>query len=192
MKNAPRHRPVAYALLFIALAHFGFNDAHAVTVDIIAPNANAVVEGSIANVFPFATTSNSTFPDGFRYQQIYGASEFSALTGPGNIKVIAFRPDTSALISGVPTALLTQPFGPYILPNMLVKLSTTSKAVDGLDLTFANNVGADETVVYNGTIALASAFTGGAPKDFDFVIRLTTPFVYDPAAGNLLLDIQPE
>ncbi len=30
----------------------------------------------------------------------------------------------------------------------------------------------------------------GGPKDFDIVIDLQNPFIYDPAAGNLLLDVR--
>jgi hypothetical protein len=61
-----------------------------------------------------------------------------------------------------------------------------------LSATFANNVGADDTVVFSGPLSLSSAFTGpsAGPKDFDIVITLQTPFLYDPSAGNLLLDVR--
>jgi hypothetical protein len=38
---------------------------------------------------------------------------------------------------------------------------------------------------------LSSAFTGPSigPKEFDIVINLLTPFLYDPSAGDLLLDV---
>ena len=61
-----------------------------------------------------------------------------------------------------------------------------------MSTTFASNVGSDDTVVFEGPLSLSSAFTGpaGGPKDFDIVIRLMTPFTYDPGAGNLLLDVR--
>src|SRR5262249_40728325 len=78
------------------------------------------------------------------------------------------------------------------LPDVQVDLSTTSAAPDGLSAIFANNIGADDTVVYSGALPLSSAATGPAagPKDFDIAIILTTPFLYDPTAANLQLDIR--
>jgi hypothetical protein len=66
-----------------------------------------------------------------------------------------------------------------------LSLSTTSKAVNGLDTTnLNNNVGANNTQVYshfrNDPVALGDTIR--------FI--LDTPFDYDPSQGNLLLDIQ--
>ena len=81
---------------------------------------------------------------------------------------------------------------PLPSPNIRINLSTTSQVPDGLSNTFAENVGADDTVVFNGALPLSSAVTGpdGGPKAFDIVITLQTPFWYDPTAGNLLLDVR--
>jgi hypothetical protein len=54
------------------------------------------------------------------------------------------------------------------------------------------NLGTNNTLVFDGKVA---ATTGNLPgpghtRQFDVVFPLTTPFLYDPAAGNLLLDIQ--
>jgi hypothetical protein len=76
-----------------------------------------------------------------------------------------------------------------MLPNVQINLSTTPKVPDSLDLTFANNVGPDDTIVHSGPLPLSSA-DGGNPAPFDIVIPLTTPFWYNPAAGNLLLDVR--
>src|SRR6185369_12646824 len=58
--------------------------------------------------------------------------------------------------------------------------------------TFAQNVGTNDTVVFSGAIQLSSQFTGpaGGPKAFDMVVPLTTPFLFDPAQGNLLVDVR--
>ena len=63
---------------------------------------------------------------------------------------------------------------------------------DALSKTFADNVGSDDTVVHSGELTLSSSVTGPAsgPKDFDIVIALSTSFFYDPAAGDLLLDVR--
>jgi hypothetical protein len=151
---------------------------------IVSPNADASVEGGIENGAPFNLT-----PSGFssqRYQQVYRASDFASITGPHLITQIAFRPDAGSQGSAFSSTL----------PDVRIDLSTTSVAPDHLNATFASNVGANDTIVYGGStggsLALSSADTGPAngPKDFDIVINLTTPFVYDPSAGNLLLDVR--
>jgi hypothetical protein len=71
------------------------------------------------------------------------------------------------------------------------KLSTTSRNENTLSGTFAHNVGPDETVVFDGVWTVSSTTTtGGAPYPFEMVLQLTTPFVYDPSEGNLLLEHQ--
>ena len=79
------------------------------------------------------------------------------------------------------------------MPDIQINLSTTSATDDNLSLTFANNVGITDTIVFaRGPLSLSSAFTGSAngPKDFDIVITLTTPFFYDPSMGNLLMEVR--
>src|SRR5262249_18592996 len=41
-------------------------------------------------------------------------------------------------------------------------------------------------------LSLSSSFTGppNGPKAFDILITFATPFLYDPALGNLLLDVR--
>ena len=63
-----------------------------------------------------------------------------------------------------------------------VSLSTTSKPVNGLSSNLASNIGADNTVIFTGNL-------GGTGTVSSFTITGTAPFVYDPAAGNLLVDI---
>jgi hypothetical protein len=55
------------------------------------------------------------------------------------------------------------------------------------------NIGADERLVFSGPRDWNACGTGGCPPNvlpFDQVIPLATPFVYDPTAGNLLLEVQ--
>ena len=116
-----------------------------------------------------------------RLQEVYGAANF-----PPNaafwITELRFRPD----------ATFGGPFNTTV-GNIQINLSTTTRAPGALSLVYANNIGTDEVVGYSGSIALSSQFisgTPGGPKDFDIVIPLTTPFLYDPGAGNLLLDVR--
>ena len=61
-----------------------------------------------------------------------------------------------------------------------------------LSPTYAANFGPTQTTVYSGALPLSSAVTGpaGGPKDFDIVINLQTPFFYNPAQGNLLIEVK--
>jgi VCBS repeat-containing protein len=97
------------------------------------------------------------------------------------ITEIAFRPEAArgTAFSGT-------------LSNVRIGLSTTQKMPDGLNATFADNVGLDETVVFSGNLTLSSADVPGpgGTRAFDIVISLSTPFSYDPNLGNLLLDFQ--
>ena len=149
----------------------------------VVPRAQEAVEGNLGNSLPFYSASGFST---IRYQQVYAASEFEGL-GPVLIKRIAFRPNAvDGSGSGVGQAF------PPTQVDLQINLSTTSAAPDGLSLTFADNAGPDETVVVSGPIPLSSAFDGplGGPKSFDVVIDLTTAFLYDPAKGNLLLDVR--
>jgi hypothetical protein len=146
---------------------------------VVSPGPEASTEGASNNGFPF-NLANAGGGSSMRYQQVYTSADFSALTAPSLITAILFRPDaqTGAAFSST-------------LSNVTIDLSTTSATPSTLSSTFANNVGANNTVVHTGSLSLSSAFTGpaGGPKAFDIVINLSTPFLYDPAAGNLLLDV---
>src|SRR5258705_11106301 len=76
--------------------------------------------------------------------------------------------------------------------NIQFNLSTTPRNPDGLSGTYAANVGADDTVVFSGPLSISSQFSGptNGPRAFDIVVPLSTPFIYNPARGNLLGDIR--
>jgi hypothetical protein len=107
------------------------------------------------NSYPFGSS-------GYKgdYQQVYSSSNF---TGPVEITSIAF-------FSGIdyPGASIT---GTYILD-----LSTTSASVGTMSTTYSANLGANNTQVFDGSVAGALSFS-------------TTPFLYDPSQGNLLLTV---
>ena len=163
-----------------ALALFAGTITAAYAQSVVVPGAQTAAEGNSNNGFPFNIT-----PFGhasMRYQQVYGAAEF-AVGGPIVIHQIVFRPDGDPFVGGAFAS---------VLPNVQIDLSTTGAAVDGLNPTFAVNVGANNQTVFSGALALSSSYTGpaGGPKDFDIVINLSNPFVYDPSQGNLLLDVR--
>src|SRR5262249_49363527 len=74
--------------------------------------------------------------------------------------------------------------------SVRIDLSTTSRTPSTLSTLFASNVGADNQTVFNSFVFVNAPVTGppGGPKDFSVVFTIS-PFVYDPSAGNLLLDV---
>ncbi|MHC1762879.1 MAG: hypothetical protein AB9869_01045 [Verrucomicrobiia bacterium] len=141
---------------------------------IVVPNALATNDG---NGFGTSPTGG---PTSVRAMRIFDASQFAALSGPSLLTQFAWRPDRILGQSG-PRSV-----------NLRIYASTTTRSVAGLSMTFADNLGADNTLVFNGTLNWT---TGNLPgpgntRQFDVVFPCTTPFLYDPAAGNLLLDTQ--
>ncbi len=167
------------SLAFIALLSLSISARAGL---VVTPAGNVSVEGNRDNGFPFNLGALDQ-PSTIRYQQFYTADAFSGLAPGGEfITQILFRPgaqDGAAFAS--------------ILPDIQINLSTSTRGPTDFSTTFDSNVGLDNTVVYGrGALALASGFTGpaGGPKAFDILITLTTPFFYNPANGNLLLDIR--
>lgn len=132
-----------------------------------------------------APALETAYGDGFlgtevflgRYQQVYSADSFGsnaalAITG------IQLRPFSFQPFSATASALE-------------IVLSTTAAPATGLSTTFADNLGADQMVVFSGSVPLASGGRTGDPgADFDIVLPLGLPFSYDPAMGNLLLELR--
>ena len=139
---------------------------------LIVPNEWTSAQGTTGNLLPLFSAQP------IRYQQVFDASQFSRLSpGGGLINRIAFRGHGP----GVPFA--------GTVPQLQVNLSTTAKSPDALSSTFAGNVGADDVQVFSGPLQAAVTFSGD-PTKFEVVVNFTTPFFYDPAKGNLLLDVR--
>jgi hypothetical protein len=77
--------------------------------------------------------------------------------------------------------------------DVYLSTSAYSPNLDGqlLTDTFATNLGPDNTLVYSGPLHLVSTGCNTTtPCPFDMFTTLTTPFLYDPTKGSLLLDVQ--
>jgi PEP-CTERM motif len=134
-------------------------------------SACALLGGSITlggnvtgNSFPFGGPVTG-FP-GTRFQEAYASGDFS---GPITITGIDFFRDAT---SG----------GDLYAGTYQLSLSIVTTGIDNLsDTNFDGNLGPDnavfETVALSGAPPSTLSFTGG-------------PFYYDPAEGNLLLDVQ--
>jgi len=111
---------------------------------------------------------------GTRYQQVYSASDFSSEL---DISGVTFFLTQSVPYSGT--------LGYLDGGTYTVSLSTTSEPVDGLNLSnFDANVGADNTMIFSGSLPASVPFGGS------FTLENAGTFLYNPAAGNLLMDIQ--
>jgi hypothetical protein len=161
----------------------GFYSAH--VLNIYGSTNSLKANLSLGIVIPNYTATNqplggdSSFSEAFREDDVYAASEFPIY--PILIKEIRFRPDVHA---GGPLSTT--------LSNVQFNLSTTKAVPDQLNSAFAQNIGADNTVVFAGTLSLSTAFltlTNGT-KAFDLRVPFQTEFTYDPSQGNLLLDFQ--
>ncbi len=111
-----------------------------------------------------------------RSQQLYPSNEFPAATV--RITALRWRRYSAQTISSASG-------------QFRFKLSTTTKSENNLSSTFAQNVGLNETIVFDGTWNVSSPTPDNvAPYPFELVLNLTTPFDYNPAQGNLLLEHQ--
>jgi hypothetical protein len=139
---------------------------------LVVPSEWSAAQGDAGNLFPLFSSKS------MRYQQVFDADQFSRLNpGGGLINRIAFRGHGP----GTPfTGTVAQ---------LQVNLSTTSKTPDGLSSILGENVGPNDTQVFSGPFQTAVTFTGD-PTNFEVVLNFTTPFYYDPAKGNLLLDVR--
>lgn len=125
-----------------------------------------VAQGNSSTIAPFSADET------MRYQQIYSTAAFSSLAGDVLITGINFGCE-------FPTPQFPPRVCIGVIERLEVRLSTTSRAVDNLSATFSENIGFDEVVVLT-------------PRAVDYVygFGLDQPYIYNPDAGNLLLDIR--
>jgi hypothetical protein len=123
--------------------------------------AQLVGTGTGGNAFPFGAGTGTI------YQQVYAASVFASAPQFVNAFQFFFFSEGGPTLSN---AVYT------------IFLSTTSAAVDGL-----NTVNLDANRGPNNTLFGTFALGGAAPATLVFS---GTPFLYDPSAGNLLIDMR--
>jgi hypothetical protein len=172
-----RYQIRSTAVAAVAAAFFAISlTTNGADVIIVAPNNLGNTEGNSGDTTPFGAFGP------LRSQQVYGASQFSAIAqGGGWIDAISFRVDAGSTLGAATTAT-----------NLQINLSTTAKAPDGLSSTFAQNVGANDKVVFGpASLALIGYHSGSTtPQSFSIRIPFSTPFFYDPNAGNLVMDVR--
>lgn len=148
-------------------------------VTLVIPPGTGTVAGNSANLFPWGWSA-ANFA-GLRHQNIYDANNFilQGVTTPIVITRLRWRPDENApAVTG----------GTF--QQAVVQLSTAPMDYRQQTLNFVTNHGADKLTAYSGPVVHtptpgAAAWT---PQSWCIDIQLTTPFYYDPAAGDLVVD----
>jgi hypothetical protein len=142
---------------------------------IVVPNVNSSAVGN--------DTDSSDGSGDFRSQELLGAGQFASVGGPILINQLSFR-----------AAPGTGPVD-FSMTSLNLYLSTSPKFPNTggplMSETFADNVGPDNTLVFSGRFTAASpGCAGPAVCPFDININFTTPFLYNPTQGRLLLDLK--
>jgi hypothetical protein len=153
--------------LFLQVAH-----AQQPLVEVVSPNHYATEDAGIFVV------PNCCGP--FHYQQVFPASDFAALGDrPHWLYQFSLRPDKR--VSAPQT---------FELGHLQLRMSTTNTSPENLGALFEENAGVDERIVFDGPFISSTQNMGPAegPKEFDDVYKLQDSFLYDPRAGNLLVE----
>ena len=98
---------------------------------IVVPNALATNDGNTSG-------TSVSGPRSVRWLEIHDASQFGSLSGPSLLTKFAYRPDRILGQSGPRSWTLR------------VYASTTRRSVAGLSTTFAENLGTNNTLVFDG------------------------------------------
>lgn len=140
----------------------------------VVPAHLATTEGNSNFSSPFLTYPETKL--GMRYQQIMNADQLPA--GPILINGFSLRPNQ---IGSDYTYNWSQ--------NVDFRLSTTPVLAEDISRVFAENLGSTETTVLAGLVSFSSSGVGSSSvQPFNIYVPFATPFLYDPAQGNLLLD----
>ncbi|MFV1968604.1 MAG: PEP-CTERM sorting domain-containing protein [Pirellulaceae bacterium] len=154
----------------VAIAWIGIGQAVGHEITIVAPTGLEDMEGS---------NRIDTGDGPFRVQFLYAASDFRSL------------PEGHRLIVGTAGRADDRQSNPFSrsYADLEIRLSTTS--VNDLSTTYADNIGQDETLVFDGPSSVSYPATGPAegPRPFSEGGTFQTPFFYEPSLGNLLVDI---
>ncbi|MGH7294977.1 MAG: hypothetical protein ACRELB_08590, partial [Polyangiaceae bacterium] len=176
MRSFATHIPTPLFAASAALLCATGSGTPACASSIVVPAAFAGTNGDTSNIVPFGESSPYFFSTG-RSQTVYDTALFAALPAGGFIITgLDFRTNYAHAIS-------------YATPDIQIDLSTTAAAAGGLSATVADNVGANDTVVF-GAGPLSFSAQSSSTLDFIMQVPLEHSFFYDPTKGNLLIDVR--
>lgn len=152
--------------------------ASAFAQTIWTPAAYSATPGNSNNIFPWGRNASAT-----HYEQIYGAANFTSqsVNVPVVISRLRFR-----------TWATTASWAGGNWPNVVLNMSTAANPYTAASGNFAANHGPDLTNVYTGTVTVLPGTGLGTtvPGPVYIDISLTTPFLYNPGAGDLCFEVQ--
>ncbi|MFM1874253.1 MAG: hypothetical protein RL398_3675, partial [Planctomycetota bacterium] len=139
---------------------------------LVIPSAAAATDGNSSTSYPFDITNG-------RYLYVYDSSHFTTngVGAPILISQLALRANAST------TTWTGSTF------QLQLDISTSPNDFNSITTTWDNNHGPDRATVYNGSFTIApGSSTAGVPGPFHAVVTFSTPFLYDPNAGDLTID----
>ncbi|MCB9869145.1 MAG: hypothetical protein H6837_04755 [Planctomycetes bacterium] len=138
----------------------------------VVPAFNTVIEGSTLSVYPFGYTTN-------RMQQVWSGSSISSNTSL--VRGISYRMDTVSRTAAEPGRTYT---------GVTIAVGTSTVTPATMSTTFATNVTSPLTNVITGNYNLpAQPAPTGQPAPFNVDFSWSTPYIYSPTAGSLILDV---
>lgn len=145
----------------------------------VIPNGMAAVPGSTSNNFPWGTSGSTS--NGIRVLSCYDSANFTdaGVDYPVTITRLRWRANDSSLVWAG---------GSY--SQATVSLSTAAVDYAAVSTMWASNHGPDLTVCHSGAVVMQPGIGRGQglPGPFHIDVPLSTPFVYDPAQGDLCID----
>jgi hypothetical protein len=172
-RASPWKRGLAKSFM-LAFAFMGLANPALHSQDVVVPNDLAESDGNTAFTTPEGTVN------GLRFMDMYDASQFQALARPAYLTGFSLRPDEVPGASGPRTI------------RARIYVSTTRRSLADFSTQFSENLGADNTLVFDGTLVVRTDNLPGPgnTRQFDYAWTFTTPFLYDPSVGNLVVDVQ--
>jgi len=129
-------------------------------------------EGNAQSFFPFVLT-------GGRVQQITAASEIARASSV--LREFAFRPEGTSTVS----------FPARSYARFILTVGQTSVTPAAMKTTFASNRGTTMTKLFDAAFnAPAQPPVSSAPTPFNIKLKLSAPFVFVAARGNLVWEIE--
>ncbi len=149
-------------------------------LQVVIPAGAATRAGNTSNAFPWG--NNASAWGGLRLMCVYDAANFTSqnINGPILINQLKWRPDNNAgAVAG----------GTY--PTATVQLSTAPIDYTAVTTNYATNHGANVVTAYSGPVVHTATpgAAGWTTSSWCVDIALTTPFLYDPSAGDLVIDV---
>lgn len=162
--------------ILILVSAFVFPAAISRGEQLTVPQAATLIDMDTANQWPFIYPPFAPL----RYQQVYESKVFEPVGSPILITKVAFRPDAvfGMALSGT-------------ISQLSLSLSTTQRdelSLNGTDLDANVGNGSVEVFPRQG-LPVSLSFPAATPKNFDLVIPFDVPYLYDPTAGNLLIEV---